>query len=279
LIAGEAAFALLGRGDVYSWAVAIFIEAAAVVAALEIALSYREVEVSTGRRVVGRETVTKRSFNIPAVIVETVTVVCSATYNYTWVSEILTNKSPLQIAAYSVGPLSALTGLGLTIGVTLRKWRLACEAWETARAEAAQAIADQAKAHRAEKEQADREFQRELERQRLEAELKERTRAAKAAERIERMRVKQEAETHTQWVSPLPEDKRKVPETSADLPEWLTVVPETPAEFAGMVAEGVLQLPADITGAQLAAAHPGINTDRTGRNWLKAIKNGKEHHE
>lgn len=191
--AGEAAFSLLERGHTYSLTMALFIEAASVAVALEIALSYKETLIGGGDWSNSEPEKIKREVNWPAVIVEAVTLTCSAIFNFTWVSKVLVDESFIQIAAYSVGPLVALSGIGMTTGNVLRKWLTEMTEWKLEMSSQAQAVDADTAAYR--RELAATKLQAELDRQAAtqSAEIKERTRAAKAQERIDRQRVKAEA--------------------------------------------------------------------------------------
>jgi len=268
-LAGEAAFELLERGMLYSVSVALFIEAAAVVAAFEIALSYREEIVGSQTWSTDAPPSKVVSVNWFALVVEAVTLVCSAIFNYTWVEQVLVGRSPVQIAAYSVGPLSALSGLGMTIGTTLRKYRDALADWEEMEAAQAKALAEARAAERQRAAEQEAALKRHMALEEQKAQLAEITRAAKARERIERQRLKVQAE-------PERKEPEKLPETERKVPEWLTVVPETKAEFIRLVSDGKLVLPEGIKGPALANAIPALNSDRNARLWLKAVRNGKE---
>lgn len=266
-LAGEAAFDLLGRGSGYSFSVAIFIEAAAVVAALEITRSYKEIEVGTQDWTSDEPPEIKRSFNVFAVVVEVVTLVCSAMYNYTWVASVLDDANPVQIMAYAVGPLAALSGLGMTVGATLREWQNSVAKWTLAEADAEQTQVQADLDYQRQLEAEERARQAKLARARMEAELKEQTRSAKAEERIRRLELKQSVPQAT--------SRKPLPVAVAGT-EWLTTVPADVAEFTALVSAGSIEIPEGITGAEMAAAIPAINTDRTGRNWLKAARNGND---
>lgn len=73
----------------------------------------------------------------------------------------------------------------------------------------------------------------------------------------------------------LPEDERKEIDDTEDLPPWLPILPTSRSEFLEMIAAGRIRLPEDVTGERLAELIPAVKTDRTGRNWLKAARNGK----
>jgi len=204
LVAGEAAFALLERDAPYSWFVSFFLEAAAIIAALEIALSYKETKTGGGDWRSEVQEKVKYEVNIPAVVVEIVTLTCSAIFNYTWVSKVLTDAHPVQIAAYSIGPLAALSGIGMTSGNVLRKWLAEMTEWKLTMASQAQAEEDDAVAHQRSLDIKAAELQAELtieahqaklalEAEQIKAEAVERTRAAKVKERIDRKRAKVEA--------------------------------------------------------------------------------------
>ena len=274
-LAGEAAFELLGRGPQYSISVALFIEAAAVVAALEITRSYKEIEVGTQNWSTDEPSEIKRSFNVFAVVVEVITLTCSAMYNYTWVASVL-DAHPLQIMAYAVGPLAALSGLGMTAGANLRDWQNSVAEWTLAETDAEQVQVQADLDYQRQLQAEERARQSELARLRMEAELKEQTRSAKASERIERMKLKATpAVPQATMRNPLPVAAVGVP-GEAGSAEWLTVVPGSVAEFTALVAEGSIEIPEGITGAEMASAIPAINTGRTGRNWLKAARNGND---
>lgn len=67
---------------------------------------------------------------------------------------------------------------------------------------------------------------------------------------------------------------KELPEGGAELPEWLPTLPEGPAQFRLMVRQGDVDLPEDLTGAELGSII-GKST-RTGQNWLNAVReNGK----
>lgn len=68
----------------------------------------------------------------------------------------------------------------------------------------------------------------------------------------------------------------KSPEDFPLSPSWLPVVPGNITEFRRLVSEGTIVLPAGVTGAELAAVVPAVKNERTGRNWLKQVRNGKE---
>lgn len=67
-----------------------------------------------------------------------------------------------------------------------------------------------------------------------------------------------------------------LPEDHPDLPPWLPMVPGDLSEFRRLVSEGAVTVPEDVTGAELAEAIPAVKNERTGRNWLKQVRNGKE---
>lgn len=61
------------------------------------------------------------------------------------------------------------------------------------------------------------------------------------------------------------------PANEVELPTWLPEVPDSLRRFKLLVEEGVIILPPGITGEDLAQHIPSVGTDRTGRNWLRAV--------
>jgi len=70
-----------------------------------------------------------------------------------------------------------------------------------------------------------------------------------------------------------------LPETDRNLPLWLPYVPANLSEFEAGVSAGEIVLPEIISGGDLAEYIPAVKTDRTGRNWLAKVRNGKEAHD
>jgi hypothetical protein len=69
-------------------------------------------------------------------------------------------------------------------------------------------------------------------------------------------------------------DTGNLPENLPPLPYWLPSTPGDLSEFRRWVSDGTIHLPEDVTGAELAEAVPAVKNERTGRNWLKAVRNG-----
>ncbi len=69
-----------------------------------------------------------------------------------------------------------------------------------------------------------------------------------------------------------------LPSIPRQLPDWLPVVPDNLGDFKRLVAEGVIQLPSNVTGLTLAKHIPSVGCDSTGRYWLRQVRgqNGKE---
>jgi hypothetical protein len=88
--------------------------------------------------------------------------------------------------------------------------------------------------------------------------------------------IRQEKEDRKEQRKEQAETYRKGSGKSEALPEWLPEVPDSRTEFARLVAIGRIHLPEGVTGADLAEYIPAVGSDRTGRNWLKAIRNGKD---
>jgi hypothetical protein len=174
--------------------------------------------------------------------------------------------------AYAVGPLAALTGIGLTAGATLREWMVACSEWEAETAANANASADADRSHKQQLEEqaAQVKAQMALEEHRarlaqqalaLEMEAQERTRKAKAEEALERKRLKVQAETGISG-------KRKAEATGNFL---IGKAEDAEAELgsARKTLDFHLENP-DATQERIAEAL-GI-TDRSVRNHLKKAK-------
>jgi hypothetical protein len=282
-IGGEAAFALLKRGPLYSAAASALIEAMAMAEAFTLAMSYRA--RADDERDEGRLT-----FNPFALGGLVVSLGCSGIYNFVWVKEAVPGLEPYQVAAYAIGPLAALSSAGLTLGTELREYLMMLTDWTEAQEHQVQArtaveLARQAELAKQERdlelrikyERAQAEIAREAERVKLEAQ--EITRATKVQESIQRKELKLQEQAMIQEIRQEPEIVTSKPEISADLPEWLPEIPKDKAAFVAMVRGGSVVLPEGITGAELAAAVPTLKSDRNGRNWLKAIRNGKDQHD
>lgn len=153
--------------------------------------------------------------------------------------------STFTIGALAFGPLSALAFLSLTLGNELRIYQQRVTKWETDRMEWAT------------QEGKRLEDKAEEERKRLEAKEE---RAKRRAEKLDEQRNQPET----------------TPESTAQLPEWLPTLPENFRQFKEMVEQGTIILPSGLTGEKLQKSIPVIGTDKTGRNWLRAVgyKNG-----
>lgn len=115
-----------------------------------------------------------RSRNGYAALGLTVTMLSSATYNYTQALGADAGLEPVQLIAMSVGPLGALVSVGLAMGGELRKYESALVKWLAVQDELAQEEADLLRRAtlKAEREaQEEMRWQRQLEQQRLEGEL------------------------------------------------------------------------------------------------------------
>lgn len=88
LVAGEAAFALLGLGTLFSWSAALFFVGAPATAAL----------VLSGQ---GRS-------NVPAIVVVIISGIVSAMTNFTWITVTAPELSWIQAWAFALGPLVTL---------------------------------------------------------------------------------------------------------------------------------------------------------------------------
>lgn len=278
-IGGEAAFALLKRGPIYSAAASALIEAMAMAEAFTLAMSYRP-------QAQDEQDMGKLTFNPFSLAGLVISLLCSGIYNYVWVQETVPHLESYQVWAYAIGPLTALASAGLTLGMELREYLLKCAAAVGVQEAQAQARIKAQQAHQAVLEKQEREFElriryekaqaeiaREAERVQLEAQ--ERTRAQKAQESIQRKELKLKTEAADAEQRQEPERMASEPEISAELPEWLPEFPTSKAQFVAMVQGGSAQLPDNITGAELATLIPALSSDRNGRNWLSAVKNGK----
>lgn len=278
-IGGEAAFSLLKRGPIYSAAASALIEAMAMAEAFTLAMSYRpqaQDEQDEGG-------LTFNPFALAGLIIS---LLCSGVYNYVWVQETVPHLEPYQVWAYAIGPLTALASAGLTLGMELREHLLKCAAAVEAQEKQAQAELSAEQAHQAEIEKQEREFELRIkyekvqaeiarEAQRVQLEAQERTRAQKAQESIRRKELKLKMEMADTEQRQAPEVAASGREISPTLPEWLPEFPTDKAQFVAMVWNGSVKLPDDITGAELSAVIPALNSDRNGRNWLNAARNGK----
>lgn len=237
-MAAHAAFATVARHE-QAIAAALLIEAGAVVEALTAARSGFK--------------------NKAADVGLAVSYLVSLSYNWTQVADKRPGLAPLQMLAFSAGPLSALTFVGLALGIELREYNERLEAWRAEGAAQALALA-----------QRELDAKLALDAERQAAELKEARRA-----RLHRQKMERAAQEAAQPAN-MPPDAGNMPPDAGNSPEWLTVTPEGKRHFVELVQSGALELPPTLTGAALAEAIPSIGSGRTGRDWLSSARNGHE---
>ena len=105
LVAGEAAFALLGYAPRYSWAMSLWLLAVPIIAAIHIMKSSED------------------GLDIIAVVVVIMMAAMSGIFNFTWISSELPELHWIQVMAYSVCPLLLLYWIGFSICVKTMEWR------------------------------------------------------------------------------------------------------------------------------------------------------------
>jgi hypothetical protein len=157
----------------------------------------------------------------------------SGTYNYTQAQKAGASLNEWQLITLSLGPLSALAFISLTLGNELREYDRQAMEWEEKRAEWAEG---------------------------------ERRRLENKAEMAERRKERQEEKYRQRQ-----EQSENLPESSGNLPPWLPVMPRNLTHFKNMIDSGEIILPPGLTGADLQQIISSIGTDRTGRNWLQAV--------
>lgn len=157
----------------------------------------------------------------------------SGTYNYTQAQKAGASLNEWQLITLSLGPLSALAFISLTLGNELREYDRKVTEWEERRAEWAE---------------------------------NERNRLEDKAEKTERRKERREKRFRQQQ-----EQAENLPAISGNLPGWLPVIPRNLTHFKNMIDSGEIILPPGLTGTDLQKIIPSIGTDRTGRNWLQAV--------
>ena len=197
-----------------------------------------------------------------------ISMLVSSVYNYVQVSAIERGLAWWATLAFALGPLFALCFLSLVLGDTLTRYQNALAGWHSGRAEWFETQAAKAEIEKVEA----RDYQRE---QDTLARDYQREQDALTRRRQERREARQRKVTGT-----LPETKT-LPETgrkpTAELPAGLRQVagelPGDLATFRQQVARGEIALDG-LTGTDLKNALPAVGSDRTGRNWLTAVRNG-----
>ncbi|GIK42460.1 MAG: hypothetical protein BroJett011_62930 [Chloroflexota bacterium] len=208
-----------------------------------------------------------------------VSLVVSGTYNYIQAATVAPAFNPWQLGTLALGPLAALAFVSLTLGYELREYQDRVAAWQAGRAAWLEQRQKEAEAHERQKEadrqaylyrlqEAEQQRQREAAERQWQAEQAEREWQRKRQERQERQAGRKERQPS----GPPPE---KPPVQITPLPARLPRAPGNLDEFRRMVAAGEID-PATLTGNLLAAA-AGVS-ERTGRNWLAAVRNGKGGH-
>lgn len=246
-LAARSAFDFITSNPIHSIAAALLIEAATVTEAL----------------------VFVRSGNKWAAGGLALTMLVSGTYNYTQASRAGAGLGQWQLIAMSVGPLAALVSVGLALGDELRKYEGALGEWQAIQDEIAQ---EEAATFRRETIKAEREadeqkrWERQLEQQRLAAEL-ELQAQAQAAQIKEQGLALRRAEKRA-----LVKDEQAVSVRSVS---GQVTTPEIRwPDKAAFVAD--TDRPDGLTTNQLAEM--AEIAPRTARRWLAAVRsdNGKE---
>ena len=220
-----------------------------------------------------------RSRNGYAALGLVVTMLASGVYNYTQASTAGADLGQWQLIAMSVGPLGALVSVGLALGDELRKHEGALVEWQTVQDEISQEAASALRRVTIQAErQADdqRRWERQLEQQRLQAEL-ERENAAQAA------RIKEEglARRRAEAAARRAEKKQAVSERPvsahgdnghsvtgqwtgrwADMASFVTDVADNPALVDGMSGAQFSQL----TGKPKSTARRWLREARSNGN-------------
>jgi hypothetical protein len=253
-LAARSAFGLISESAWQSIAAALLIEAATVTEAL----------------------VFVRSGNRWAAGGLGLTMVVSATYNYTQASGAGADLGQWQLIAMSVGPLAALVSVGLALGDELRKYEATLAEWAMVQDELAQEQVrlERAEAVRLEREARDRlAWERQMEQRRVEAELERqaqaqvtrlkeeglaRRRAERAARKVGEQQAVSDRSVSGQEVTSGQSDRRW-PDKSAFLTD-----PDRPS---------------GLTAGQLAEM-AGVS-ERTARRWQADVRsdNGRGHND
>lgn len=92
--------------------------------------------------------------------------------------------------------------------------------------------------------------------------------ARNEAKRLERKAER--AESRKRLPEEIPVTVSNNGKSSGNLPAWLPVEPENVSQFRQMVISGTIILPPGLTGNNLTCIG-AVKSDRTGRNWLKAV--------
>jgi hypothetical protein len=94
--------------------------------------------------------------------------------------------------------------------------------------------------------------------------------AVNERKRLERAEKRAESKRKT------PENNEQLPEnlpenSGKQLPQWVTVEPQSIGHFRELVGDGTIVLPPGLTGKDLTVID-SVRDDRTGRNWLQAVE-------
>lgn len=96
---------------------------------------------------------------------------------------------------------------------------------------------------------------------------------------LERFRIEQETRAKVEIAkvkhsAALPNVAGRQTKERGTLPEWCGTLPEDRKHFRQLVESGDIQLPENITGAELAEHIPTVGSPRSGQNWLSDVRNG-----
>lgn len=220
-----------------------------------------------------------------------VSLVVSGTYNYIQAAAAAPAFNFWQLGTLALGPLSALAFVSLTLGYELRDLQNRIANWQTDRAAWLEQRRQEAGAYERQKEaerqaylyrlqEAEQQRQREAAEREWQAEQAEREWQHKRQERADAVARRGQRLAERKEQQERQEAAGKEPARPAvqivPLPASLPRVPANLDDFRQMVAAGEVDT-SSLTGNILATA-AGIS-ERTGRNWLAAMRNGKADHQ